>query len=401
MTYRAAMAGTLGAWVLVACGSHPADPPPAPAAKRVLYYVDPMHPAYKSDKPGKAPDCGMDLEPVYAESTTIAISPERQQLFGIRVETVERRTEARVVRATGRVEVDADRLWRVMAGANGWVESVENNPPGTLVRKDDPLATLFSREFRNAQQAYLGSLTSVERPQGRGDTPDETGQGNLTGLKINEEQLKALGMSTVQIRQLARTRTITSEITLSAPVDGVVLSRAISPGQRFSEGEEFYRIADLSRVWITVDVFGDDATVFRSGAKASVAVRERAAKIDAVVSKAPPYFDAGTRTLRVRLTAGNPGLSLRPEMFVDVELTGPAAPALTVPVEALVDSGRSEKVFVERREGEFEPRPVVTGWRSAERVEIVGGLAPGERVVTAGTFLVDSESRLRAKAAHD
>ena len=407
MMRRAAVAGILVACVLVACGSRPADPPPAAAGsatKRVLYYVDPMHPAYKSDKPGKAPDCGMDLEPVYADASAaagpsaggaVAISPERQQLFGIRVETVERRPEARLVRATGRVAVAGDRLWRVMVGADGIVESVGNNPPGTRVRRDEPLATLFSREFRNAQQAYLGSLTSVERTQGKDDASDGTAKANLTGLEINEEQLRGLGMSPAQIRQLARTRKITSEITLNAPADGIVLSRTISPGQRFSEGQEFYRIADLSRVWITADVVGDDATLFRSGTKASVAVRESPTRIDAVVSKSPPYFDPDTRTLRVRLEAANPGLALRPEMFVDVELAVPAAPAVTVPIEALVESGHSETVFVERREGEFEPRPVVTGWRSAERVEIVGGLAPGERVVTAGTFLVDSESRLR------
>src|SRR5262249_44611536 len=166
MTYRVVLAGTVLASVLVACGRHPADSPPAPAAEHVLYYVDPMHPAYKSDKPGKAPDCGMDLEPVYSESaTTIAISQERQQQFGIRAETVERKAQARVVHATGRVEADADRLWRVMSGASGWVESVDNNPPGTLVRKERPLATLFSRDFRNAQQAYVGSLANIERTQ--------------------------------------------------------------------------------------------------------------------------------------------------------------------------------------------------------------------------------------------
>src|SRR5262249_21378301 len=153
--------------------------------------------------------------------------------FGIRVEAVGRSNEPRVVRATGRVEVDGDRLFRLMAGTDGWVESVENNPVGTLVKKDELLATLYSREFRNAQQAYLGSLVSLDRTKGMHDGQEDAAKSTGASLRINEEQLRALGMSEIQIKELRRTRQITSEITLNAPVEGVVLGRAISPGQRF------------------------------------------------------------------------------------------------------------------------------------------------------------------------
>ena len=407
--------------ILIAAGCHGrgADEKAHESEKRVLYYVDPMHPSYRSEKPGIAPDCGMALEPVYEATTPVAdngatpgavsINAQKQQLMGILVETVGKSSDARLVRTTGRVGVEEERLHRLMAGAEGWVVSVEDNPLGTIVKKDELLATLYSREYRNAQQAFLGSLISQDRMRTGHDQQEESGKepsedagkeqsrGRDASLRINEEQLRALGMGEAQIRELRKKRQITSEITVSAPIDGIVLRRDISPGQRFDVGSEFYRIADLSKVWIIADVLGEDARAFRPGAKARVVVRERATAVSAQVSDAPPFFDAETRTLKVRLEADNPRLMLRPDMFVDVELPMAGAPALTVPIDALLDSGLSQRVFVEKAEGEFEPRVVQTGWRSGNRVEIVKGLAEGERVVARGTFLVDSESRLKTR----
>src|SRR5256885_14152301 len=144
-------------------------------AKRILYYVDPMHPSYRSDKPGIAPDCGMALEPVYEgedpaarlqlKPGAVSISPEKQLLIGVRVLAVEKNSGSRLIHTTGRVEADSSKIFRVMAGAEGWVQSVKNNPAGTLVKKDEPLASLYSVEFRNAEQAYLGSLASLERSE--------------------------------------------------------------------------------------------------------------------------------------------------------------------------------------------------------------------------------------------
>ena len=375
------------------------------SARRILYYVDPMHPSYKSDKPGIAPDCGMELEPVYEDEEpgtklrltpgAVSISSEKQRLIGVRVEIVKKNSGRRLVRTTGRVEVDGDRLYRLMAGAEGWVESVQNNPAGTLVKKNELLATLYSREFRNAQQAYLGSLVSLDRWKAGRDQEDP-GKGNDASLRINEEQLRALGMGEAQIKELRRTRQITSDITVNAPVDGIVLSRDISPSQRFEKGTEFYRIADLSKVWITADILGEEAQMFRPGAKVRVAVRERAATVYATVSKAPPFFDPESRTLKLRLEAENPGLVLRPGMYLDLEFSANAAPGLTVPRDAVLDSGLQKIVYVEASEGVFEPRPVVIGTAYGNLVSVRSGLAEGERVVTSGNFLIDSESRMRS-----
>ncbi len=342
-------------------------------ARRVLYYVDPMHPAYRSDRPGIAPDCGMPLEPVYdGEDPTaklqlrpgaVSISPEKQLLIGVRVLAVERSSASRLIRTIGRVDADSSKIFRVMAGAEGWVQSVKNNPAGTLVKKDELLTFLYSREFRNAEQAYLGSLASLERLKGSHDQEDPARSSDAS-LRINEEQLRSLGMGEPQIKELAKTRQITRDITLTSPIDGIVLSRDVSPGQRFEKGTEFYRIADLRKVWITADLFAGDTQFFAPGARVKATIRERGKTVLATVSDTPPLFDPASRTLKLRLEAENPGFVLRPDMFVDLEFSAKAPAGL------------------EASEGVFEPRPVILGTAYGNFVTVTSGLAAGEKVVT-------------------
>jgi len=373
------------------------------SSKRILYYVDPMHPAYKSDKPGTAPDCGMALEPVYEgddlaqklqlPAGAVAVSPEKQRLIGVRVEQVEKNSGSRVVRTTGRVVPDDNRVFRMMAGTDGWMQALQDNPAGSVVKKDQVLATFYSREFRNAEQAYLGSLASIERVKGL--QPDDQNRVADSSVRINEEQLKTLGMGEHQIRELAKTRQVTGDITLTSPVDGVVLSRTITPQQRFEKGTEFYRIADLSKVWIVADVYGDDTATLRPGSKATVLIRELGKTITATLTDSPPLFDPASRTLKLRMEADNPGMFMRPDMYVDVEFKTPSPSGLSIPAEAVLDSGMQKIVYVESSDGVFEPRGVELGTSFGNRVTVKRGLAEGERVVTAGNFLIDSESRMK------
>lgn len=379
-----------------------------PSSKRVLYYVDPMHPAYRSDKPGIAPDCGMALEPVYEgddpagklqlAAGAVSISSDKQQLIGLRVEAVEKNSGTRLIRTTGRVEADDNRVYRLTAATEGWVQSLENNPAGTMVKKNELLATFYSREFRNAQQAYLGSLASVERLRStrREEDPNKSNDANL---KLNEEQLRALGMGEPQIKELVNTRQTTRDIAVVSPTDGIVLARNISPQQRFDKGTEFYRIGDLSKIWIIADIFGESELYgLRPGTRVRVTVRELGKTIYATVSDNPPLFDPASRTLKLRLEANNPGYQLRPDMFVDVEFTAKAPAGISIPEEAVLDSGMHKIVYVETSDGVFEPRAVEIGTTYGDRVTITRGLAEGERVVTSGNFLIDSESRMRSSA---
>jgi Cu(I)/Ag(I) efflux system membrane fusion protein len=386
------------------------------AGKRVLYYVDPMHPAYHSDKPGIAPDCGMPLVPVYEGNDragsvplpagAVSIRPEKQQLIGIRVETVEKDSGPRRIRTTGRVEADENRVYRLMAATEGWVQSLQNNAAGTIVKKNELLATFYSREFRNAEQAYLGSLASVERMSPR-HTEEDPMRGSDANLRINEEQLRALGMGDPQIRELGKTRQITRDIGVTSPVDGIVLSRNISQQQRFDKGAEIYSIGDLSKVWIIADVFGNEAQLFRPGARVRATARELGKDLYATVSTVPPVFDPASRTLKLRLEADNPGFLLRPDMFVDLEFSIQAPRGLSVSEEAVLDSGMQKIVYVQTAGDLFEPRAVEIGAVYGNRAVVTHGLAAGERVVTSGNFLLDSESRMRtgsrptASASHN
>lgn len=375
--------------------------------KRVLYYVDPMHPAYHSDRPGIAPDCGMPMEPVYEGEDpaaklqlpegAVSISPEKQQMIGVRVEPVQKSSGSRLLRTTGRVEADDNRVYRLMPGTEGWVQSLENNPPGTIVKKNELLASFYSREFRNAEQAYLGALASVDRVR-TARAQDEAGKTNDSSIRSTEEQLHALGMGDPQIQELAKTRQITRDIAVVSPVDGVVIAREISPQQRFEAHTEIYRIADLRRIWILADIFGDELTGLRPGTRVGVRVRELAKTFYATVGQSPPWFDPASRTSKLRLEADNPGLLLRPDMFVDLEFSAQAPAGISVPEEAVLDSGLQKIVYVETSEGVFEPRPVEVGTAYGNRVVVMHGLNEGERVVTSGNFLIDSESRMRSVA---
>jgi len=385
------------------------------SARRVLYWVDPMHPDYKSDHPGIAPDCGMPLEPVYADPATtltsssmpqpagtVGIDSERQQIFGIRVVPVEKTSGTRTLRILGRVLPEDTRVYTINSGMAGFVRETYNDSVGVQVKKDQKLATYYGADSLSVASGFLAATRVPGYPSKDGNrTTEYPGAVNRQGVSSVQgytDRLLNLGMSEVQIEHMATTGQLPESIDIVAPADGFILARNITPGQHFDRSTEFYRIADLSRVWILADIFGSEAQYFRPGALARVTLPDQGKTFSARVSPVLPQVDASTRTLKLRLEADNPTFALRPDMFVDVELEAPARPGLTVPLDALIDSGRQQRVFVERSSGIFEPREVQTGWRFGDRVQIVHGLAEGERVVTSGTFLVDSESRLKTVA---
>jgi membrane fusion protein, copper/silver efflux system len=378
--------------------------PASSAARRILYYRDPMHPAYKSGQPGTAPDCGMALEPVYEGSeyaelsaTSVRLSAEQQQIIGLRVERVERSQGGKIIRVPGRVAADETRVYKLNATADGWIREISQAATtGSLVSKGQTLASYYAPEFLGAEQAYLYALSALDRFQATGkETPDQI---KLTHANIQQakDAMQVLGMSELQANEIARNRELTQNIRIVAPAGGFVVARNVSPGQRFEKGTEFFRLADLSRVWILADIFESDAADLRAGSSATV--RYRGQTLHARVSNVLPQFDAATRTLKARLEMENPGFVLRPDMFVDIELPLKVVPGLAVPVDAVVHSGMRKTVFVEMADGCFEQRAVETGWRSGDRIQIIAGLQPGERIVTAGNFLLDSESRMRLTA---
>jgi RND family efflux transporter MFP subunit len=370
-------------------GTRPAE------SRHVLYYVDPMHPSYRSDKPGIAPDCGMPLVPVYEGQSladrlqlapnTLFVDGRAQKLTGVRVETVTKNSGMQMIRTTGRVEPDENRLYRLTAATEGWVRTLGNNAAGTMVKKGELLGTFFSFELRGVERGYLSSLQV-----GQQDVVQQT------NLRISEDQLRSLGMSDEQIKELAKTHEYVSDIKIISPVDGIVISRNLSLQQRFQPQAEFYRIADLRKIWIIANVDNNQAAALTPGTIASIKVAGLNKTFHAVVSNSVALFDPATRTLQVRLEADNPGLVLRPDMYVDVEFKASPPGNISVPAEAVIDTGDRKVVYVETGTDLFQPRQVEVGESYNGRVVIIRGLHAGDRVVTSGTFLIDSESRMRS-----
>jgi membrane fusion protein, copper/silver efflux system len=386
----------------------------AAGARKVLHYVDPMHPAYKSDKPGIAPDCGMQLEPVYADggpaqgaggpprpAGTVTLDAGLRQLQGVRLGTVERAPSTQAVRLFGRVVPDETRVYTLNAAMEGSIRELAPVTSGSVVRKDQWLGAFFSADTRTALQAYITALDVQEiDPRARADAGMQVAAGTTASRSAlyTVERLRGMGMSTRQIEDLRKNRSIPLTIDIVSPADGVVLARNVTLGQKFDKGAEWFRVANLDKVWVLADLQEGDAALARPGAKVQVTVPGHA-PFAGVVSRVPPQFDPMSRTMKLRVEVDNPGATLRPDMFVDVALSVERPAAVTIPSSALVDSGLRKTVFVERGEGTFEPRAVETGWRAGDRVEVVSGLEPGDRIVVSGTFLVDSESQLKAAAA--
>ena len=378
--------------------------PPRQQQQKVLYYACPMHPQYHSDRPGDCPSCGMRLEPVYSDRAgkaapgtagtpmtagAVQVSPERQQAIGVRLGVADRVAGTRTLRTTGRVAPNENATYPIVAGVEGLVREVRSPTAGTLVRKNETLASYYAPELLGTAQVYLAAVYA----QANREDP-------LTNANLQRaaDGLRNLGVSDGQIEELRASKKLDPNITIASPVDGYILERNALVGQRVDKGTELYRIADLRRVWILADVYENQLPFIHSGMKARVLTAQQNRQYEAAVSAAQPTFDEATRTLKVRLETDNPGFALKPGMFVDVEFTVELPAALVVPADAIVDTGLRKTLFVDRGNGFFEPRQVETGWRIGDQVEVTKGLMPGERIVIAGTFLIDSESRMKAAA---
>jgi membrane fusion protein, copper/silver efflux system len=334
---------------------------------------------------------------------SVQISPERQQLIGIKTGLAEKNGMTHTIRVLGRVSADETRIYRIIASVDGWIKDARSNSVGSLVKKGEVLATFYNPQFLDAEQSYLFALGTVDRLElgrkqlelGRKEAPVPPAFDPYT-VQRQIDVLRSMGVADPQIEEIGRTRKISLDIRIVSPTEGFVIVRNVSPGQRFLKGTELYQIVDLSHVWILADVFEREARYFKPGQKANVTLPYQDMTYQATVSEVLPVFDPNTRTLKVRLETDNPGFLLRPDMFADAELPVSLPPAVTVPVDAVLHSGLRKSVFVARGNGFFERRQVQTGWRMGDRIEITHGLEPGERIVISGNFLIDSESRLQS-----
>jgi membrane fusion protein, copper/silver efflux system len=367
----------------------------AVAQKKVLYWVDPMHPAYKSDKPGIAPDCGMTLVPVYADGTTgaapstvagyanVKLAPDRQQLIGVQTGMTEMRSLGRSVRTVGRVTVDETRLYKITTKFDGYIEKLYVNVTGQQIRKGQPLFSVYSPDLLSTQQEYLLALRAAKQAPSL--------------LAAARQRLLLWDVTPAEIRELERTGTARKSVTIDSPTNGYVLNKIAVAGARVTAGEPLFEIANLDRVWIQADVYESELPFIRLGAPATTTLSYVPGRTwTGRVTFIAPTVDPMTRTVKVRSEFDNADGALKPDMFGDVVIQQPVRRVIVVPDSAVLQTGTRSVVFVVKGDGTFEPREVSVGTKSEQFYEVRGGLTAGEKVVTQANFLIDSESRLRA-----
>jgi RND family efflux transporter MFP subunit len=380
------------------------DPAAPRGERKILHYRDPQDPDYTSKTAGVNPETGNTLEPVYAaEAATmppgaVRITPERQQLIGVRFATVEARAASRAIRTVGKVTWDETRIAHVHPRFEGWIEHVFVDFTGEFVKKGQPLLTVYSPEMLASQQELLLARRAQEIMAG--NPLSGAAEQGVSLFEAATRRLELRGLSRAQIEQVLRTGEPIRSVVVPSPASGFVTKRNAFPNQRITAESDLYTIADLSRVWVLADVFEADAAAITVGRTARITMPySEASALTASVNYIQPELDPTTRTIKVRLDVPNPGGRLKPEMFVNAEFDVGGAVQLTVPADAVLDAGDRQTVFVDRGNGYLEPRRVEVGGRVGDRVTILSGLEAGERVVASGTFLVDSESQLRSAAS--
>ena len=385
-------------------GGPSSQQPAAPGERKVLYWYDAMNPQRRYEKPGKAPD-GMDLVPKYAEGDdsgmsnmpvgTVKISAQKQQLIGVRTSTVQREGLVRTLRTVGRVAVDERKLAQIHLKISGWVENVYADYVGQLLKKGEPLFTIYSPDLVATEEEYLIAKRG-ETALGDSQFPS-VAQGSQSLLNSTRERLKLWDITDEQINRLDESGKVSRTMTYYSPTDGFILERKVYPHMAITPDTELYMIADLSDIWINAEVYEFEVPYVQVGQTAQAQLSYYPGRTyTGRVAYVYPTVDPVARTVKVRLEFPNPNFELKPEMFANVEFQINYGKQILLPQEALLDSGERQYVFLAHGEGMFEPRQVETGAKVDGKVMITSGLKPGDTVVLSGNFLIDSESRLKS-----
>jgi len=370
--------------------------------KKIKYWVAPMDPTYIRNEPGQSP-MGMDLVPVYEEeggekesSSTIRIDPVTRQNMGIRLGRVEKKHLAKTIRTFGTITYDETGVYSVNTKFNGWIESLYVDFLGERVEKGQPLFDIYSPDLLTAQQEYL---IAVQQQNSR---KRKTPKGSDRLLDASRTRLKYWDLTDEQIAQLETDGEIQKTITIFSPASGVVTKKNALKGHYVKAGEHQYEIADLSTVWVDVDIYEYELPWIRKGMAAEMDLAYIPGKRYAgEVLFIYPFLDPKTRTARLRLSFPNTDNALKPGMYANVYLQS-ALPEkrLVVPQEAVIDSGVRKRVFVSRGKGKYEAREVTLGVEGNDYLfEVIDGVKEGEEIVVSGQFMLDSESRLKEAIA--
>lgn len=374
----------------------------APAERKVLYYKNPMGSGHVTDKPMKD-EMGMDYIPVYADELTraaetdpglVAIDPALVQTIGVRTAKVSKGKLGGEISASGVVALNETASTTVTSKVAGYIEKLHVTAVGQKVTSESPLFDLYSPDLDALLQEYLSALRYQDSLPG--DAPAALTR-NATELTVaTQMRLESLGLRKTQLKQMASQGGVPRLITFYSPQTGTVLKKNVQEGGFVPAGTELFVLADLSKLWVLADVHTQDYAALRVGSRARVDIQGMPEKtFEGRVDFIYPTVDPQTRVAKVRIVLPNPKGLLRPEMFAQVRIQGPAQIQLILPKSAVLRSGARDWVILALGDGRFRPQPIKLGAESGEHYAVLSGLKEGETVVTSAQFLLDSESRLQ------
>jgi membrane fusion protein, copper/silver efflux system len=397
----AVLALAAGLFVSRTANRVPAGQASAANDRNAAEYSCPMHPFIVNKRPGNCPVCGMPLvrkvvgNPAAPQATAdIDISPQQRTMAGIATVRVEKMPLTREINATGIVTIDQTRQTRVSAWVAGRLERLHVDAAGAAASKGKPLAEISSPDLVYAEEEYLLAWKAQRQ---FASSPQAGFTDSSEALYFAaRERLRQLQFREREFAMLERVGKPTVRLQVLSPLSGVVIEKSVIEGGYVNVGDPLFTIADLSSVWVEADVFESDLALLRTGQQVEIApISYPGRTYSGRVSLITPFLDPKTRTVKVRVVLPNPGSRLKPEMLVQAVIREPLGDCLAIPFSAVMDNGRRKVVWAEKAPGIFAAREVAVGARAGDMVQILSGLAAGEKVAASGGYLIDSESQLR------
>jgi Cu(I)/Ag(I) efflux system membrane fusion protein len=381
------------------------------AAQGKQLYTCSMHPFIIKDKPGTCPICGMELikkiDSVASGGTQtpeqkqqadmlghVSLSPTQRIMANVATVEVKQQALNKEINAVGIVQFDQSRQAKVTAWIAGRIDKLNVNTVGAYVSKDKPLAEVYSPDLVATQQEYLLAIRSRDQLK---SSPIASISQNGDGLVASAKQrLMLFGVKENQLVELEKAGKPTIRLPIYTPLSGIVIEKMVQQGQYVNTGDALFNIADLSRVWVEVEVYENEFPNIHIGQQVDIRSQSFPGKpFTGRVSFIYPFLDPKTRTVKARVEMPNPGMKLKPDMFVNAIIKVPLGSAIVVPVTAVMDTGKRQVVWVESSPGMFEPRDVQVGQQTDDKVQILSGLKSGDKVAVSGGYMIDSESQLK------
>ncbi len=385
-----------------------------PAQGKQLYTCS-MHPFIVKDKPGSCPICGMELikkldgfdsaQPPGSGSTQpsreqvemlgqVSLSPIQRVMANVATVAAKQTSLDKEINAVGIVQYDQSRQAKVTAWIAGRIDKLLVNSVGAVVTRDKPVAEIYSPDLLSTQQEYLLAVSSREQLKGS-TIPSIAGSGE--GLVASAKQrLMLFGVKESQIAELEKAGKPTIRLPIYTPLAGVVIEKMVQEGQYVNTGEVLFSIADLSRVWVEIEVFENEVPYVRVGQQVEIrSSGDQHIAVHGRIGFVYPFHDPKSHTVKARVELANSGGMLKPDMFVNAIIRVPLVTGIVIPVTAVIDTGKRQVVWVETAPGTFQPRDVRVGERVDDKLQILSGLKPGDKVAVSGGYLIDSESQLK------